>query len=97
MITRVVKMTFKAEDVQKFEQIFERTADLIQSFEGCHEVKLMRDISSVNTYFTLSRWQSEEHLNAYRASSLFKTIWADVKPLFSEKAQAWSLSHITPE
>lgn len=90
-------MTFKAEGVQKFEQIFERTADLIKSFEGCHEVKLMRDISRADVYFTLSKWQSEVHLNVYRASSVFKTTWADVKPLFSEKAQAWSLLDITPD
>lgn len=90
-------MSFKTESVQKFEQIFEKTANLIQSFEGCYEVKLMHDISNVNVYFTISRWQSEEHLNIYRASSLFKSTWADVKPLFSEKAQAWSLLDITPE
>ncbi len=96
MITRVVKMTFNAEDVQKFEQIFEKTVEFIQSFEGCLDVRLMRNLGDANVYFTLSRWQSEEHLNIYRSSSLFVTTWADVKPLFSEKAQAWSLLDISP-
>ena len=79
------------EGIQKFEQIFEKTAGLIRAFEGCHEVKLMRDISNEHVFFTVSRWTSENHLNAYRSSTLFKATWADVKPLFSEKAHAWSL------
>lgn len=92
MITRIVKMTFMPEEIRKFQKIFGATAELIQSFEGCYDVKLMRDVNSDNVFFTISQWQSEHHLNAYRSSGLFKTTWADVKPLFSEKAQAWSLS-----
>lgn len=96
MITRVVKMTFKQDDVQKFKQIFAESAALIQSFEGCNEVRLMQDKSNESVYFTLSKWQSEEHLNSYRSSVLFQTTWTKVKPMFSEKAQAWSLLDITP-
>lgn len=96
MITRVVKMTFREDEIQSFEQIFAESAALIESFEGCGEVKLMRDISHNNVFFTLSKWQTEEHLQIYRSSILFKTTWARVKPLFSEKAEAWSLLNITP-
>jgi quinol monooxygenase YgiN len=96
MITRVVKMTFREDEIQSFKQIFAESAALIQSFEGCGEVKLMRDVNNKNIFFTLSKWQTEEHLQIYRSSILFKTTWARVKPLFSEKAQAWSLLDITP-
>ncbi|MBC7757956.1 MAG: antibiotic biosynthesis monooxygenase [Phormidesmis sp. FL-bin-119] len=96
MITRVVKMTFREDEIQSFEQIFAESAALIESFEGCGEVKLMRDISHNNVFFTLSKWQTEEHLQIYRSSILFKMTWARVKPLFSEKAEAWSLLNITP-
>ena len=96
MITRVVKMTLREDEIQSFKQIFAESAVLIQSFEGCGEVKLMRDISHSNVFFTLSKWQTEEHLQIYRSSILFKTTWARVKPLFSEKAEAWSLLNITP-
>lgn len=97
MITRIVKMTFLPEGVRKFERIFEKTSDLIRNYDGCHEVKLMRDTSCENIFFTVSRWKSESHLNAYRSSGLFKSTWADVKPLFSEKAEAWSLVDSIPE
>ena len=89
-------MTVREDEIQSFKQIFAESAALIQSFEGCSEVKLMQDISNKNIFFTLSKWQTEEHLHIYRSSLLFKTTWARVKLLFSEKAQAWSLLDIMP-
>ena len=43
-----------------------------------------------NVFFTLSFWENEEALNAYRDSELFKTTWAKTKILFSDKPQAWT-------
>jgi len=91
MITRVVKMTFKPESVQGFKEIFYDSQKLIRAFEGCNRVDLMRDLNNECVFFTLSFWDSEEDLNAYRQSYLFKNTWSKVKPLFSEKAEAWSL------
>jgi heme-degrading monooxygenase HmoA len=91
MITRVVKMTFKPENIQAFKEIFYATQKLIISFEGCNRVDLMRDLNNECVFFTLSFWDSEEDLNSYRQSYLFKNTWSKVKPLFSEKAEAWSL------
>ncbi len=91
MITRVVKMTFKPESVQAFKEIFYASQKLIRSFEGCNRVDLMRDLNNEYVFFTLSYWDSEEDLNSYRQSYLFKNTWSKVKPLFSEKAEAWSL------
>lgn len=90
-------MSFKAEDIEKFTQIFYESVDLIHAFDGCQGVRLMRDANNGNVYFTLSKWQSEDHLNNYRSSSLFKTTWAKVKPLFAEKAEAWSLVDTIPK
>lgn len=91
MITRVVKMTFKPESVQGFKEIFYASQKLIREFEGCNRVDLMRDLNNECVFFTLSYWDSEEDLNSYRQSYLFKNTWSKVKPLFSEKAEAWSL------
>lgn len=91
MITRVVKMTFKPESIQAFKEIFYASQKLIGSFEGCNRVDLMRDLNNECVFFTLSYWDSEEDLNSYRQSYLFKNTWSKVKPLFSEKAEAWSL------
>lgn len=84
-------MTFEELHVNQFVQIFNESAPLIGSFEGCNGVNLMVDSGNKQVYFTLSEWQSESHLNFYRSSELFKLTWAKVKPLFAAKAEAWSL------
>jgi quinol monooxygenase YgiN len=91
MITRVVKMTFKPENVQGFKEIFYESQKLIRAFEGCNRLDLMMDLNNECVFFTFSFWDTEENLNAYRQSYLFKNTWSKVKPLFSEKAEAWSL------
>ena len=91
MITRFVKMTFKPGHVPLFKNIFYESQKLIQAFDGCIKVELMKDTNKEDVYFTLSYWRNEDDLNIYRQSNLFKSTWSKVKPLFSEKAEAWSL------
>lgn len=91
MITRIVKITLKPESIEGFKEIFYASHKLIRAFEGCNRVDLMNDINNECVYFTISSWNSEEDLNSYRNSYLFKNTWSKVKPLFSEKAEAWSL------
>ena len=43
-------------------------------------------------FFTYSYWNSENDLNEYRNSELFAKVWAETKPMFAEKAQAWSVA-----
>lgn len=92
MITRIVKMTFRSENIAAFKEIFYESQKLIRAFDGCIRLELMKDISNDFTFFTISHWESEESLNNYRDSYLFKHTWSRVKPLFSERALAWSLS-----
>lgn len=94
MITRVVKMTFKPENVVVFKAIFEDSKKMINEFEGCLKLDLLNDIHENHTFFTISVWNSEADLNNYRESYLFKSTWSKVKPLFSEPARAWSLSKL---
>ncbi len=89
-------MSFKIEEINNFLQIFNESAALIKSSNGCYGVQLMQDANNPNIYFTLSKWQNEEYLNVYRSSELFKTTWSKVKPLFSERAEAWSLIDAIP-
>ena len=91
MLVRIVKLTFKTEHIHEFEGIFEASNELISNFEGCVSVDLLQDIANPNVFFTYSHWQSEDHLNAYRNSKVFKTIWGKTKILFSDKPEAWSL------
>lgn len=94
MITRIVKMTFKAECVESFNQIFSESKKMISNSDGCLHLELMKDINDENTFFTFSKWNSEADLEQYRESYIFKNTWMKVKPLFSAKAEVWSLSSV---
>lgn len=94
MITRIVKMTFNPEDLEEFKNKFYESQHLIKAFNGCMHLELLNDLQNDYTFFTISHWNSEEDLESYRNSYLFKNIWSKVKPLFAKKAEAWSLSSI---
>ncbi len=94
MITRIVKMNFRAEKCAEFEEIFSVSHQKISSFKGCFGVKLLRDLQDSTTYFTYSFWDNLESLEKYRNSDLFKSTWQKTKPLFSVPAQAWSLEEM---
>lgn len=91
MITRVVKMSFAPENVERFLYIFEENNQKISNSKGCIEVKLFRDEKSTNAFFTISKWQSSEDLENYRQSVLFRSTWAKTKVLFNDAPLAWSL------
>ena len=84
-------MTFEPENIASFEHIFAESSGYIRAFPGCHRLELLRDLNNPAVYFTLSIWESEAHLEAYRNSEFFKKVWAQTKMLFARKAQAWSL------
>ena len=92
MIKRIVKMSFELEKVEKFKSIYELNWHKIKGFEGCLHVELLQDRSSPSIFFTYSNWESENHLNIYRDSIVFKTVWASTKVLFNQKPEAWTLN-----
>jgi hypothetical protein len=91
MVTRIVKLTFKPENVSSFLQLFDTVKQHIASFPGCDGVKLYRDLHHDNVYFTYSHWDTDQSLQAYRQSALFDDTWTKTKALFGDKPQAWSL------
>jgi len=98
MIKRIVKMTFREDAVQTFRaDVFEHSKDRIRAFPGCLHMELLQNLKQPNVLFTLSFWENEEALEAYRQSELFQTTWAKTKVLFAEKAEAWSLEILNDE
>ena len=95
MLVRIVKLTFKKENIASFEQIFEESKKLIRNVEGCTFLELLQDRNNPNIFFTYSYWQTEENLDNYRKSELFINIWGKTKTLFSERAEAWSVDKKT--
>ena len=94
MITRIVKMEFSAVFVEDFKVLFADVNRHIANFEGCQSVKLLQHEANATTFFTISKWDDSNALENYRASSLFRDTWAQVKPHFTAKAEAWSLLDI---
>lgn len=94
MLVRIVKMSFNAEKIAEFLSNFEANKMKIRHFEGCNNLELYRDQNENNIFFTYSYWDSEDDLNNYRHSDLFKSVWTKTKPLFNAKPEAWSVDKI---
>lgn len=92
MIVRIVQMSFRENEVNNFLALFEERKALIRGFEGCTYLELWQDAHKPYIFFTYSHWQSEQHLDHYRFSELFKDTWARTKALFADKPQAWSVT-----
>ncbi|RDY61957.1 putative quinol monooxygenase [Flagellimonas nanhaiensis] len=91
MLIRIVKLTFKPENIPSFEQIFEESKEGILAFEGCNLVELYQDLKNPNVFFTYSFWEKESDLENYRNSDFFKGVWGNTKKLFAQKPEAWSV------
>jgi len=45
-------------------------------------------------FFTYSYWKTEEDLENFRKSDLFKNVWSKTKPFFNAKPEAWSVDKV---
>ena len=92
MLIRIVKLTFKQENISSFEAIFEETKEKIINFKGCSHIELYQDMHDPTILFTYSHWENEAALERYRSSDFFKTVWSKTKALFQDKPEAWSVT-----
>ncbi len=74
MITRIVKMNFRPEEVENFLIIFHQSKDKIRHMPGCQHLELWNSQSEATIYYTYSIWNSEDDLNNYRDSELFQSV-----------------------
>ena len=91
MIKRIVKLTFQPDQVHTFLQIFEESKDEIRNFPGCQHMELLRCPQPESIFFTLSIWNDENALDAYRQSAVFQHTWSRTKVLFRDKPEAWTV------
>lgn len=85
-------MEFEASKKADFIKAFYSKQSFIKAFPGCIDVFLMQDERDSNAMATWSLWKSNGDLEAYRHSDLFKETWDHVKPMFSAKPKAYSLT-----
>jgi quinol monooxygenase YgiN len=90
MLVRIVRMTFREEEVLNFLALFHSHQTQIRHFPGCLHLELWRDKQNPCVMSTYSHWESEEALEAYRHSTLFAEVWPKTKALFAEKPIARS-------
>jgi quinol monooxygenase YgiN len=90
-IIRIVRLSFREDKVEDFMHIYKTSKDRIKSFEGCTHLELFRDQNHDNVFYTFSKWKSNDCLENYRISELFKTTWIKTKALFNSKPKAFSL------
>lgn len=95
MITRIVKLTFRPEEISNFKTLFFESHELISAFEGCKGVQLQQDADRPEVFFTVSSWNSLKDLENYRSSDLFNKVWAQTKVKFADKPEAWSLNAVS--
>lgn len=91
LLQRIVKMTFRPEEVALFQEIFAEASLQIRAFPGCKHLELWQDQKTSSILFTYSLWEDEEALERYRHSELFAKTWARTKPLFADRPAAWSV------
>lgn len=91
MLIRIVRMHFHPENVDEFLEIFQLNKERIRHFSGCIHLELLKDTNHPTIYTTLSHWNGPDDLENYRKSELFRTVWGQVKPLFSDRSHAFSL------
>jgi heme-degrading monooxygenase HmoA len=93
-MVRIVKMTFKTEEIPSFLALFDSKKNDIAHFPGCQGVRLLNDVHLSNVFYTYSHWENPEALEEYRKSALFEDVWSKTKIKFSDRPEAWSLETI---
>ncbi|GAA4382005.1 putative quinol monooxygenase [Hymenobacter koreensis] len=97
MIIRIVRMTFRPEDVPAFLRVFAASEDQIRQQPGCRHMELWQDAALPHVFCTHSHWDSAAHLDAYRRSALFGEVWPATKKLFAEPPLAFSVNAVTAD
>jgi heme-degrading monooxygenase HmoA len=87
-------MRFRESEIPTFLANFEKVKLKIRGFPGCNFLELYRGQDDPRIFFTYSYWESFEDLEKYRHSELFKGVWAETKPMFSDKPEAWSVDKL---
>ena len=55
---------------------------------------LKRDPKDTTVLYTYRLWESDEHIQTYRKSELFGSVWPRTKALFAGKPEAFSMERV---
>ncbi|MCS7189255.1 MAG: antibiotic biosynthesis monooxygenase family protein [Bacteroidia bacterium] len=88
-IWRWVEIPVAPEKEEETHRLLLRQASQVRSFPGCRSLALYRSVGP--NFYSLSLWESEEALEKYRSSRMFRDFWAQIKPFFRAPAKAMNL------
>lgn len=91
MVQRFVRLEIDPAKTAAFMAIFEAVKEKVRHFEGCRGLWLYNDVGSPSVFYTISLWDSDAALEAYRHSELFLDNWAQMRELFAGKATAYTM------
>ena len=94
MFVRIVKMSFHEKYIPAFLENFGSNKEKIRNSTGNRLLELYQDKNDRNVFFTYSYWETENDLENYRKSILFKEVWTFTKALFNKKPEAWSVDKL---
>ena len=95
MFIRIVKLSFQPDKINLFLENFEKVKQKIRHFPGNNFLELYQDKENSSVFFTYSIWNEVQDLENYKNSDLFREIWAETKPFFNDKPQAWSVDKLS--
>ncbi|NEN24326.1 antibiotic biosynthesis monooxygenase [Cryomorpha ignava] len=90
MVIRIVELHIHRDRLEKAQLLLAEVAPNVRKMDGCSHLNILEGLNNNAHITTYSYWKSEDHLNAYRQSNVFKTFWGEIKPLFAMPARAWS-------
>ena len=93
MIVRLVAMRFQPGKGQEFLRLFTAKCNEIRTQRGCLYLTLLQN--GPDDFVTISHWQAQSDLDAYRHGELFGWIWPQLKAIFREKAWAESFEIVS--
>ena len=86
----MVRLTFSSETVDVFDALYAQFEPRIQAQPGCRMVRAMQVPGQPCQRATLSLWETQDDLEAYRKSTLFGEVWPATKALFAAPPEAQS-------
>ena len=87
---RLVRLTVDESNLDVFDALFRKHHSDIEAQPGCLGVDLLTENGNACVRATLSMWDSEASLNAYRKSELFGVVWPATKRLFGAPPEVWT-------
>ena len=86
----MVRLTFSPETVDAFDEMYVQFEARIEAWPGCQMVRSMKVPGQPCQRATLSFWETQNDLDAYRKSTLFGEVWPATKAFCAAPPEAQS-------